>query len=181
MSPPRILIAGIGNIFLGDDAFGVEVAQKLAKRKMPEGVCVTDFGIRGLDLAYSLLDEHAMVVLIDAVSRGNAPGTLYLIEPDISSLQSGDQPLTLDAHGMHPEKVLRHAASMGAKFGRVLLVGCEPTPFNPDLDMQMDLSEPVRAAVDEAVQMVESLVSDFLNNRHFAGAPNAGAAKSNFS
>jgi hydrogenase maturation protease len=160
----RILIAGIGNIFLGDDAFGVEVAQRLLSRPIPAHVQVIDFGIRGLDLAYALLDKLELVILVDAVPRGDVPGTVYLIEPDLSSLRtdSGSEEM-LDAHTMHPEKVLRTAASMGARFGRVLLVGCEPTPFDSDVDMQMELSPPVRAAIDEAIKLIESLVTEFAN------------------
>jgi hydrogenase maturation protease len=170
MSPSHILIAGIGNIFLGDDAFGCEVAQRLTKRQLPAGVCVTDFGIRGLDLAYSLLNEQEMVILVDAVARGGPPGTVYLIEPDISALLSDDSAPQIDAHGMHPEKVLRHAAYLGAKFGRIFLVGCEPRPFNPEDEVQIDLSPPVRAGVDEAIDLVESLISDFVNNRDLSVA-----------
>ena len=161
MPVPRILIAGIGNIFLGDDAFGVEVVQKMLRRPVPDGVRIVDFGIRGLDLVYSLLEEPAAVILVDAVPRGQPPGTVYLIEPDLSALQTpAGQEEAVEAHSMHPEKVLRIAASMGAKFGKVLLVGCEPTPFDPETDMQMQLSAPVAAAVDEAISLIESQVKE---------------------
>src|ERR1700678_3946401 len=136
----RSLIAGIGNIFLGDDAFGCEVVRRLASRSFPDGVRIVDFGIRGLDLAYCLLEGYQTVILVDAVPRDELPGTLYLIEPDIRSLQTDEgQQQMIDAHGMHPEKVLRLAASMGATLGRVFLVGCEPTPFDPDRDVQIEL------------------------------------------
>ena len=79
--PARILIAGIGNIFLGDDAFGVEVARRLVRRRLPDGVRVVDFGIRGLDLTYALLDGYEAVILVDAAPRGGPPGTLYVLEP----------------------------------------------------------------------------------------------------
>jgi len=183
----RILIAGIGNIFFGDDAFGVEVAQRMSRRPQPDGVSVVDFGIRGLDLAYALLEEFAAVILVDAVPRGQPPGTLYLIEPDIPSLGTADESgEMIDAHGMQPERVLRTAASMGAKFGRVLLVGCEPTPINmdPEAEMQMELSPPAAAAVEEAIRMIGALVAENLKGeREMAGAgassdeKNRGAAR----
>ncbi|HEY1921201.1 MAG TPA: hydrogenase maturation protease [Tepidisphaeraceae bacterium] len=164
-STPRILVAGIGNIFLGDDAFGVEVVRRLIESPIPQGVRVVDFGIRGLDLTYCLLDKFEMVILIDAVPRDEPPGTLFVIEPDLSALQNaGDSEAMIDAHGMHPEKVLRAAASMGAEFGKVLLVGCQPMPFDAEHDMQMDLSDPVRAAVGEAANIVQSLISKFLQD-----------------
>ncbi|MGA2585025.1 MAG: hydrogenase maturation protease [Tepidisphaeraceae bacterium] len=172
MSAPRILIAGIGNIFLGDDAFGVEVAQMMIRRPLPDGVRVVDFGIRGLDLAYALLETIPTVIIVDAVPRGEPPGTLYLIEPDVLSLQGpGESDEMIDAHSMDPMKVLRSAASMGAKFGKVLLIGCEPTPFDAETDMQMELTPPVRNAVDEAIAMIESLVQEILRDeRNLAGA-----------
>jgi hydrogenase maturation protease len=172
MTAPRVLIAGIGNIFLGDDAFGVEVAQRMMQRPIPDGVRVIDFGIRGLDLAYSLLEGYPTVILVDAVPRGQPPGTLYVIEPDISSLLSTDDSVEMiDAHSMHPERVLRVAASMGAKFGRVMLLGCEPTPFNSEMDIEMELSLPVRAAVEEAIGMIDSMVNKiFQDERPLVGA-----------
>ena len=89
----KILVAGVGNIFLGDDAFGVEVARALSGRPLPEGVTVKDFGIRGFDLAYTMLDAWDTVILVDALSRGEAPGTLYLLEPDLAYTDKcGDHP-----------------------------------------------------------------------------------------
>jgi hydrogenase maturation protease len=159
----RILIAGIGNIFLGDDAFGCEVIRKMEQRPWPSQVRVRDFGIRGLDLAYALQEKFELVILVDAVPRGEAPGTVYLIEPDLSVLKSPQREDELiDAHTMHPEKVIRLAVSMGAEFGRILLVGCEPTPFDSEIDMQMELSPPVRAGVDQAISLIQSLVIEIL-------------------
>jgi hydrogenase maturation protease len=155
---PSILIAGIGNIFLGDDAFGVEVAQRLASRTLPERVKVTDFGIRGFDLAYALLDGSDVTILVDACPRGGAPGTLYTIEPDLSALDSPDvQQSSVDAHSMNPMNVIRLAKTMGGKLKKILLVGCEPATLGPE-EGQMGLSEPVAAMVDEAVETIESLV-----------------------
>jgi hydrogenase maturation protease len=163
MSTPRILVAGIGNIFLGDDAFGVEVVNRLALRALPEGVCVVDFGIRGLDLTYALLDGYEAVILVDAVPRGGRPGTLYLIEPEVGSPpEAGRAGLLVEGHGMDPVRVLRLAASMGGRVDRLLLIGCEPGRIVDAGDMQDGLSEPVREAVDEAVVLVESLVARLL-------------------
>jgi hydrogenase maturation protease len=126
-------------------------------------VRVVDFGIRGLDLTYALLDGYETVILVDAAPRGEPPGTLYLLEPErsVSPQGQGAGPL-VETHGMSPEKVLRLAAAMGGQVGRLLLVGCEPTPLNEADDMQTGLSEPVRAAVDEATVLVESLAGRLL-------------------
>ncbi len=157
---PSVLIAGIGNIFLGDDAFGVEVAQRLASRKLPDRVKVVDFGIRGFDLAYALLDRFDVTILVDACPRGGAPGTLYVIEPDLRlSAQDASETAhtTVDAHSMNPMNVIRMAKSMGGDLKRILLVGCEPLTLGPD-EGAMGLSEPVAAMVEEAANQIESLV-----------------------
>jgi hydrogenase maturation protease len=160
---PRILIAGIGNIFLGDDAFGVEVVRRLATRGLPKNVKVVDFGIRGYDLAYALLDGYDTTVLIDACSRGEPAGTLYVIEPDVSDLGGpDDQQSAVEAHSMNPLNVLRLATSMGGPLKQVLLLGCEPETLGPD-EGQMGLSDPVEAVVDEAVKLVESLIAKILD------------------
>jgi hydrogenase maturation protease len=159
---PRILVAGIGNIFLGDDAFGVEVARRLSMREFPENVRVTDFGIRGYDLAYALLDGYDTTILIDACPRGEPAGTLYVIEPDLENLGGPDgQQAPVEAHSMNPLNVLRLATSMGP-LKRVLLVGCEPGTLGPE-EGQMGLSEPIAAIIDDAVKLVESLVTRILN------------------
>jgi hydrogenase maturation protease len=161
--PPRILIAGIGNIFLGDDAFGVEVVQKLAQRAWPECVRVVDFGIRGFDLAMALLEDIDLVILVDAAPRGGAPGTLYVIEPDAGEhdYPAADLPL-LDPHSLDPVKVLRMVKTMGEGPRRVLVVGCEPANVGSDLDWDVTpgLSEPVQQALDQAVELVESLIRE---------------------
>jgi hydrogenase maturation protease len=157
MGSRRVLIAGIGNIFLGDDGFGVEVVTRLAGSGLPEGVEVKDFGIRGMDLAYALQDDYDLVVFVDATPRGEEPGTVYLLEPEIEE----DDEVVLDTHGMDPVKVIKFARALGAGPTRTLVVGCEPQVVlsGEDYDeMLMELSEPVHAAVEEAVKMVESLV-----------------------
>jgi hydrogenase maturation protease len=159
----RILVAGIGNIFLGDDAFGVEVAKRLSVREWPPNVRITDFGIRGYDLAYALLDGYDTTILIDACPRGEPAGTLYVVEPDLTNLgDDDDRNAAVEAHSMNPLNVLRLASSMAPlKMGslkRVLLVGCEPETFGPE-EGQMGLSTSVEAALDEAVKLVESIVN----------------------
>jgi hydrogenase maturation protease len=156
---PRILVAGIGNIFLGDDAFGVHVAQRLLQRDWPENVRIGDFGIRGLDLVYALLDGCDVAILIDAVPRGAAPGTIFVIEPDLSAPPAE---MTIEAHSMDPVRVMNSARSLGARIGRVLVVGCEPTPIDPLQDMQLELSPPVAAAIAPAVEKVEVLIAQHL-------------------
>jgi hydrogenase maturation protease len=166
---PTILIAGIGNIFLGDDAFGVEVAQRMASKKLPRGVRAIDFGIRGFDLAYALLDGADVTILVDACPRGEKPGTLYVIEPDLDSLDAPDAESAppVDGHVMNPVNVLRLAKTLGGPLKKILLVGCEPESLGGD-EGRMGLSETVTASIDEAVRMVDSLVERIL-----AGQPPA--------
>lgn len=170
----RILIACIGNIFFGDDGFGVEVARRLLNRPVrpyAAQVQVEDFGIRGLDLAYTLLEGiYATLVLVDAIpSRGGAPGTLHLIEPDLSQLDAQAHvrtgQLSLDAHSMDPLKVLALARSLGAPHIRTFLLGCEASNVSAtasEEEMSMGLSQPVQAAVDEAVKMLDTLIERLL-------------------
>jgi hydrogenase maturation protease len=161
-SAPAILIACIGNIFLGDDGFGVEVAQRLSGRSWPVGVQVMDFGIRGLDLAYALMDGPGATIFVDACPRGDAPGTVYLIEPDLHSLESTLSAVPVDAHSMNPMSVLRMAKSLGGELKRILLLVCEPETLGPD-EGQMGLSEPVESAVAKAVDVLETLIPKILN------------------
>ena len=163
---PTVLVAGIGNIFLGDDAFGVEVARSLAKRRLPENVVVRDFGIRGFDLAYALLDPWDTVILVDALPHGELPGTLYTMEPDLVGLGDAASPdMTMNPHGMDPVRVLYLAASMGAIVARVLIVGCEPRDFGDELEGRMGLSPAVENAVEEASDMVEDLVRQIFTTK----------------
>lgn len=160
---PTILVAGVGNIFLGDDSFGVEVALSLGRRRLPESVLVKDFGIRGFDLAYTLLDAWDAVIIVDALPRGDVPGTLYIIEPDLASLGHPASPdMAMNPHGMDPVRVLNLAASMGAISAQVLIVGCEPNDFGDELEGRMGLSAPVQAVVEEASNMVEELAGRIL-------------------
>jgi hydrogenase maturation protease len=154
----RVLVAGVGNVFLGDDGWGVALAGRLAARTLPHGVEVVDFGIRGMDLAYAMQDDYSAVVLLDATPRGQRPGTLYVIEPDLD-----DTEMTIDAHGMDPVKVLALARVLGAEsLPRTLVVGCEPQTRMSAEEEQIvaELTEPVRASLDEAVGLVEDLLTD---------------------
>lgn len=158
MAQARILVACIGNIFLGDDGFGVEVARALSRRILPEAVAVVDFGIRGFDLVYALMDGYDVTIFVDAAPRGEKPGTLYIIEPDLSELEQLDaQQMLVEPHGMNPLKVLNMARSMGTQFRKILILGCEPGTLGPE-EGQMGLSEPVAAVISDAADMVESLV-----------------------
>lgn len=160
----RILVAGIGNIFLADDGFGVEVVRRLLERPVPPGVEVVDFGIRGLDLAYALQTQYTAVILIDAAPRGYPPGTLSLIEPVLDPpAEAGlERQAILEPHGMDPVRVLHLARSLGAALPPVRLVACEPGSLEPEEggDLLVALSEPVREAVGPAVELVESLIAE---------------------
>jgi hydrogenase maturation protease len=158
-----ILIAGIGNIFLGDDAFGVEVARSLSRRTLPGEVQVKDFGIRGFDLAYTLLDPWHTVILVDVLPRKEAPGTLFVLEPDLTGL--GDPAaagMDLNPHGMDPLRVLNLAASLGPISAHILVVGCEPKDFGDELEGRMGLSPQVQLSVEEASNMIEGLIARIL-------------------
>jgi len=153
-----ILIAGIGNIFLGDDAFGVEVLRELTTLDWPDDVHVKDFGIRGFDLAYALMDEkYETVIMVDALPRGEAPGSIYVIEPELKAIDDAGE-TTLETHGMNPMKVLELVRAMGGSFHRILIVGCEPESFGEE-EGRMGLSPCVQAAVPAAVETVQTLVS----------------------
>jgi hydrogenase maturation protease len=157
---PVILVAGIGNIFMGDDAFGVEVVKRLLARQLPEQVRVVDFGIRGLDLVYALQDGYETTILVDACPQGQPAGTVYVIEPDLSDGAATPQGM-VDAHGMDPMNVIRMAKAMNAPLKRLLVIGCEPETLGGEQG-QMGLSGPVEAALDEAVAVIEDVVNRIL-------------------
>jgi hydrogenase maturation protease len=153
----KILVAGIGNIFLGDDAFGIDVANRLREHSLPGRVTVSDFGIRSYDLAYALMNDWDLAILVDALPRGNDPGTLYLLEPELPKNDEGA--VTVDAHSMNPVAVLQLVQAMGGQCAPVLVVGCEPATLEPDPQGNFGLSAPVAAAVDEAIRMIEDLIT----------------------
>lgn len=164
---PRVLVAGIGNIFLGDDGFGVEVVRRLADADLPDWVRVGDYGIRGMHLAYDLAGgEYDLTIMVDATSRGDPPGTGYVIELDTAPAarppaDAGIAAQFMDAHGMQPDVVLNLVDLLGGKLGRVLLVGCEPA----ELGHRMNLSPPVERAVDIAVTAVVDLIDEYQTKR----------------
>ena len=159
----KILIAGIGNIFLGDDAFGVEVVRSLLLRTLPDEVLVKDFGIRGFDLAYTLLEPWHTVILVDALPRNEVPGTLFVLEPDLTGLGGpGALGMDLNLHGMDPMRVLNLAASLGPIVAHILVLGCEPGDFGDELEGRMGLSPQVQAVIEEASNMIEELVERIL-------------------
>jgi hydrogenase maturation protease len=153
-----ILVACVGNIFLGDDGFGVEVARALTTRSLPEGVVAKDFGIRGFDLAYALLEPWRTVILVDALPRGGRPGAVYVMEPDLSQMGNPSTPgMELNPHGMDPVRVLNLALSMGPVPAKIFVVGCEPGDFGDESGGRMGLSATVRNGVSEACNMVQEL------------------------
>lgn len=165
----RVLVAGVGNVFLSDDGFGVEVVRALQRAGgLPGDVELVDTGIRGMHLAYQLLDGYAALVIVDATQRGGAPGTLYTLEHDLDAPRTGTP--EFDAHGMDPLAVLDQLESLSSSMGidrpvgRVLVVGCEPAL----LDEGMGLSPPVAAAVDDAVRAVTDLIASLSTSE---GAP----------
>jgi len=152
----RTLVAGTGNVFLGDDGFGVEVARLLAGRPRPEGVEIADFGIRGVHLVYELLNGCDLFVLIDASPRGHEPGTVTVLEVDPADHPATDDAPLLDAHSLSPDAIFSMLTAMGGRPGRCLVVACEPA----DVSAGMGLSDPVMAALPHAVRAVEEILAD---------------------
>ncbi|HEY2509051.1 MAG TPA: hydrogenase maturation protease [Streptosporangiaceae bacterium] len=156
----RTLVACVGNVFLGDDGFGVEVARRLATADIPDGVRVADYGISGMHLAYDLAGHgYETTILVDAAPRGGEPGTITVVEVDpeehrVSAEKSVEGSQLFNAHGMQPDVIFGVLDMLGAKAGRILVVGCEPA----SIEYRMELSEPVAAAVDEAVRVVLDMV-----------------------
>ena len=148
-------MVGVGNIFLGDDGFGVEVATRMRRRPIPDGVRVDDFGIRGVHLAYELLEGYDLVILVDTVDMKESPGTIGVLEPDLDY----DVDVLPDAHDLDPVAVMGLLTGLGGSVGRMLVVGCQPAAMQE----QMGLSAPVEAAVDEAIRVVEELVQEHLS------------------
>ncbi len=146
----RVLVAGVGNIFFGDDGFGCEVARRLAAETLPPEVVVEDYGIRGTHLAYEMLAGYERAILIDAVSRGAEPGTLFVIEPDVAAMAG-----VPDAHGMDLSTVFGMLRMLGGDVPEIRIVGCEPA----SIDESIGLSEPVERAIDAAVSQVRSLLA----------------------
>jgi hydrogenase maturation protease len=148
----RILVAGIGNVFFSDDGFGVEVARRVSAQQLPDGVNVSDFGIRGLHLAFEMVSGYDLVIVVDAVARGGPPGTLYVLEPD------AELPGHADAHSMELRNVLAFVEQLSEQPPRMLIVGCEPASTEPG----MELSEVAAGAIDRAIGLVRDLCVESL-------------------
>ena len=184
---PRVLVAGIGNIFLSDDGFGPEVVRRLAadRSEPPESVRIEDFGIRGVHLAYELLEDYDAVVLVDAQPAGDAAGTVRVVAPDrdLAAPDDANQPrpggagasaVGLDAHAMDPVAVLRSARAMGGHVRHLVLIGCEPAQLGEGIG----LSAPVRDAIGPAVAAVRETVAALLRvNGESAGVPTNGEGR----
>jgi hydrogenase maturation protease len=165
---PRVLVAGIGNLFLGDDGFGCEVARRFAQLHQPAGVTVRDFGIRGMDLAFELA-RFDVAILVDATRRGGEPGTLYVIDAATAAAEGS---ATIDTHGMDPVRTLALAHTLGPVPERVLVVGCEPayTPAPDSEEIVGTLTDPVRAAIEPALELLGSLVAEALQSEPGSGS-----------
>jgi hydrogenase maturation protease len=154
----RTLVAGVGNVFQRDDAFGVEVIRLLADRPRPAGVEIADFGIRGVHLVYELLNGCDLFVLVDAAQRGCEPGTVTVLEVEpgdaVKPGDEGPRTAVMDAHGLAPDEIFAMLASMGSRPGRSLVVACEPA----DVSAGMGLSDQVREALPQAVRAVEEIL-----------------------
>jgi hydrogenase maturation protease len=154
----RVMIAGVGNMFLKDDGFGSAVVKKMLDKKFPEGVEVKDFGTGGLKLAYDLMKGYDGLILLDASSRGEKPGTLYVIKPDENDISPDlEQGGPIDPHGADPVTVLRFVKSIGSWPAKVLIVACEPENVE---DYEIGLSQSVSAAIDKAIEMVEDIIKE---------------------
>jgi hydrogenase maturation protease len=152
----QILVAGVGNAWLQDDAFGGECARRLEADGVPSGVTVMDFGTGGLDLAYEIMRGYDALVLLDASRQGGEPGTLYVIEPQLSdyegAIEDGD---TINPHGMDPATVLRFVNAIGGFSGKVVVIGCEPGEVD---DVGIGLTPPVAASVERALELVRETI-----------------------
>jgi hydrogenase maturation protease len=152
-----ILVAGVGNLFLGDDGFGPEVARRLAAGRIPDGVRVVDYGIRGMHLAYDLLDGYDALVLVDAIPGIGQPGELRVLEVGADDLGEG----AFDAHDMDPVSVLANLEALGGTLPLTFVIGCQPG----NVDERIGLSPTVAAAVDEAARIVRDVIDDLIESR----------------
>jgi hydrogenase maturation protease len=162
----RILVAGIGNVWLGDDGFGGEVVKRLEARELPKGTVVFDFGTGGLDLAYEVMRGYDALVLVDVTRQGGDPGTLYVMEALEQEVEAGiEDGQVLNPHGMDPQTVLRFVKTLGAWPGKVLVVACEPGAVG---EMGFGLSEQVERAVDGAVELVAETIGELQSDAAYA-------------
>ena len=161
----RILVAGVGNIFLGDDGFGCEVVRRLAGEELPEGVTVADFGIKGVHLAYELLEGYDTVIIVDAAPCGGEPGSLFLIEPVLEEVAesplvqaaSEGESALVDAHGLEPDAIFGMLKALGGNVGRALVVGCEPEDISDGIGLTATMEGAVEPAVRRLVEIIHRL------------------------
>lgn len=146
----RVLVAGVGNMFFGDDGFGAEVARRLAVEP-PPGTTVCDVGIRAIHLAFELLTPFDLFVVADCMPRGGPPGTLYVVEPEVDDLGAS----VADAHGMNLPVVFTAVRELGGALPPTLIVGCEPAATEPGIG----LSSSVEAAIPAALDLIRELIS----------------------
>ena len=147
----KVMIAGVGNIFLSDDGFGSEVARRLERTPMPEGVRVKDYGISGVHLAFDLAEGYDLLVLIDALPGDDEPGTINLMEVGLDDIEGG----VLDAHGMDPGSMLASLKTLGGAFPRTLLVGCQPATVEEGMGLSPEVEASVEVAASKVVELVE--------------------------
>lgn len=165
MTDYKILIAGIGNIFNGDDGFGVEVARRLSEQTLPDGVNAVDFGIRSYDLMFALVEGYQAAILVDTLHWNEPPGTLYLFEPNLDDM--GELlPASAEGHGLHPAQVLKLAKLYGSLPEHIFVIGCEPMTVTFSEEGQIGLSPPVQANMNEAIRMTESLIQRLQDKRN---------------
>jgi hydrogenase maturation protease len=154
-----ILVAAVGNLWLGDDGFAGEVAKRLRERGVPDDVAVADFGTGGLDLAYEVMRGYDALVLVDVSRQQGEPGTLYVMEVDPDTIETGiEDGAMIDPHGMDPETVLRFVKATGGWPGKVVVVACEPERVE---EVAIGLSPRVEASVERAVALVLETVEEF--------------------
>lgn len=163
--PPtmRILVAGVGNVLRADDAFGVEVAKRLAALVLPEEVTVVETGIGGIALVQELQDGYDALVVVDAVDLGRTPGNVFLIDPDVVDVNeltwAEKHDLLADMHLATPGRAMMLAKALGVLPPKRLMVGCQPVDPH---SVGTAMSEPVTAAVGVAVNEVLRHVGELL-------------------
>ncbi|HZQ33170.1 MAG TPA: hydrogenase maturation protease [Mycobacterium sp.] len=159
---PRILVAGIGNLFLGDDGFGPEVVRRASERLDGTAARVVDYGIRGVHLAYDLLDGWDALVLVDAIPNRGSPGTLHVFEADHESLSTTP---ALDAHGMDPAAVFASLSALGGTPPYTVVVGCEAADVRDGIGLSRAVRDAVDPAIDAVVDVVSSLAAPTVTAR----------------
>jgi hydrogenase maturation protease len=165
----KILVAGIGNAWMGDDGFGAEVVKRLGEVELPRGVAVMDFGTGGLNLAYEVMRGYDALLILDISEQGGTPGTLYVIEADVDSVEAGiEDGDTLNPHGMDPKTMLRFVKSIGAWPGKVVVIACEPQTV---AEIGFQLSESVAGALEPAVKLVLDTIAELQTDAAYEPQP----------